>query len=83
MMQHSFNRFLPNDMDWRDLFEMVRECYQFFNFIKLNYLLQIVKHIFLEVIYFFAFHFQMDECSFTGYRFCKEARIFSNVTSII
>ncbi|KAG6477564.1 hypothetical protein ZIOFF_066831 [Zingiber officinale] len=23
MMQHSFNRFLPNDMDWRDLFEMV------------------------------------------------------------
>lgn len=23
MMQHSFNRFLPNDMDWRDLFDMV------------------------------------------------------------
>ncbi|KAF5738804.1 putative cytosolic purine 5-nucleotidase [Tripterygium wilfordii] len=23
MMQHSFNRFLPNDMGWRDLFEMV------------------------------------------------------------
>lgn len=23
MMQHSFNRFLPNDMNWRDLFEMV------------------------------------------------------------
>ncbi|KAL4579185.1 hypothetical protein LXL04_015322 [Taraxacum kok-saghyz] len=23
MMRHSFNRFLPNDMNWRDLFEMV------------------------------------------------------------
>ncbi|KAK4725831.1 hypothetical protein R3W88_030748 [Solanum pinnatisectum] len=23
MMQHSFNRYLPNDMSWRDLFEMV------------------------------------------------------------
>ncbi|XP_015061370.1 5'-nucleotidase domain-containing protein 4 [Solanum pennellii] len=23
MMQHSFNRYLPNDMNWRDLFEMV------------------------------------------------------------
>ncbi|XP_057958916.1 uncharacterized protein LOC131151651 isoform X3 [Malania oleifera] len=23
MMRHSFNRFLPNDMDWRDLFDMV------------------------------------------------------------
>ncbi|KAK3011962.1 hypothetical protein RJ639_012544 [Escallonia herrerae] len=23
MMQHSFNRFLPNDMDWRELFDMV------------------------------------------------------------
>ncbi|GAB4859005.1 hypothetical protein Ancab_010476 [Ancistrocladus abbreviatus] len=23
MMQHSFNRFLPNDMGWRDLFDMV------------------------------------------------------------
>ncbi|XP_009414923.2 uncharacterized protein LOC103995906 isoform X1 [Musa acuminata AAA Group] len=23
MMQHAFNRFLPNDMGWRDLFEMV------------------------------------------------------------
>ncbi|XP_031128065.1 5'-nucleotidase domain-containing protein 4 [Ipomoea triloba] len=23
MMQHSFNRFLPNDMSWRDLFDMV------------------------------------------------------------
>ncbi|KAH9624264.1 hypothetical protein KSS87_022827 [Heliosperma pusillum] len=23
MMTHSFNRFLPNDMDWRDLFDMV------------------------------------------------------------
>ncbi|GKD62851.1 5'-nucleotidase domain-containing protein 4 isoform X1 [Tanacetum coccineum] len=23
MMQHSFNRILPNDMNWRDLFEMV------------------------------------------------------------
>lgn len=23
MMKHSFNRFLPNDMGWRDLFEMV------------------------------------------------------------
>jgi HAD superfamily 5'-nucleotidase-like hydrolase len=23
MMQHSFNKFLPNDMGWRDLFEMV------------------------------------------------------------
>ncbi|WCJ23198.1 HAD-superfamily hydrolase subfamily IG 5'-nucleotidase [Euphorbia peplus] len=23
MMKHSFNRFLPNDMDWRDLFDMV------------------------------------------------------------
>ncbi|KAL8161812.1 hypothetical protein V2J09_013301 [Rumex salicifolius] len=23
MMQHSFNRFLPNDISWRDLFEMV------------------------------------------------------------
>ncbi|XP_050216712.1 uncharacterized protein LOC126667705 [Mercurialis annua] len=23
MMKHSFNKFLPNDMDWRDLFEMV------------------------------------------------------------
>lgn len=23
MMQHSFNRFLPNDMGWRDLFNMV------------------------------------------------------------
>ncbi|WOL11784.1 5'-nucleotidase domain-containing protein 4 isoform X1 [Canna indica] len=23
MMQHAFNRFLPNDMDWRELFEMV------------------------------------------------------------
>ncbi|KAF2310354.1 hypothetical protein GH714_007951 [Hevea brasiliensis] len=24
MMKHSFNRFLPNDMDWRDLFDMSR-----------------------------------------------------------
>ncbi|KAF8017678.1 hypothetical protein BT93_H2772 [Corymbia citriodora subsp. variegata] len=23
MMKHSFNRFLPNDMDWRDLFDIV------------------------------------------------------------
>ncbi|XP_057865911.2 uncharacterized protein LOC131073494 isoform X2 [Cryptomeria japonica] len=23
MMHHAFNKFLPNDMDWRDLFEMV------------------------------------------------------------
>ncbi|KAL0889939.1 hypothetical protein Bca101_013922 [Brassica carinata] len=23
MMKHSFNKFLPNDMDWRDLFDMV------------------------------------------------------------
>lgn len=23
MMQHSFNRYLPNDMDWRELFDMV------------------------------------------------------------
>ncbi|XP_057417156.1 uncharacterized protein LOC130711506 [Lotus japonicus] len=23
MMRHSFNRFLPNDMDWRDLFDIV------------------------------------------------------------
>ncbi|XXG84710.1 hypothetical protein AAC387_Pa10g2170 [Persea americana] len=23
MMQHAFNRFLPNDMNWRDLFDMV------------------------------------------------------------
>lgn len=23
MMNHAFNKFLPNDMDWRDLFEMV------------------------------------------------------------
>lgn len=23
MMRHSFNRFLPNDMGWRDLFDMV------------------------------------------------------------
>ncbi|KAJ7955338.1 5-nucleotidase [Quillaja saponaria] len=23
MMQHSFNRYLPNDMDWRDLFDIV------------------------------------------------------------
>ncbi|KAK3017218.1 hypothetical protein RJ639_007136 [Escallonia herrerae] len=23
MMRHSFNRFLPNDMDWRELFDMV------------------------------------------------------------
>jgi hypothetical protein len=23
MMRHSFNRFLPNDMGWRDLFEIV------------------------------------------------------------
>jgi hypothetical protein len=23
MMNHAFNRFLPNDMGWRDLFEMV------------------------------------------------------------
>ncbi|XP_061354796.1 uncharacterized protein LOC133299353 [Gastrolobium bilobum] len=23
MMQHAFNRFLPSDMDWRDLFDMV------------------------------------------------------------
>ena len=23
MMKHSFNRFLPNDMGWRDLFDMV------------------------------------------------------------
>jgi hypothetical protein len=23
MMQHSFNRFLPNDMGWRDLFDIV------------------------------------------------------------
>ncbi|KAI3790269.1 hypothetical protein L2E82_03190 [Cichorium intybus] len=25
MMRHSFNRFLPNDMNWRDLFEMVSQ----------------------------------------------------------
>lgn len=25
MMQHSFNRFLPNDMGWRDLFDIVSE----------------------------------------------------------
>jgi hypothetical protein len=23
MMNHAFNRFLPNDVGWRDLFEMV------------------------------------------------------------
>ncbi len=23
MMHHSFNRFLPNDMGWRDLFDIV------------------------------------------------------------
>lgn len=23
MMRHSFNRFLPNDMGWRDLFDIV------------------------------------------------------------
>lgn len=23
MMKHSFNKFLPNDMDWRNLFDMV------------------------------------------------------------
>lgn len=24
MMHHAFNRYLPNDMQWRDLFDMVR-----------------------------------------------------------
>lgn len=28
MMHHAFNRYLPNDMHWRDLFDMVRDCYQ-------------------------------------------------------
>lgn len=27
MMNHAFNRFLPNDMGWRDLFEMVSTEY--------------------------------------------------------
>lgn len=26
MMRHSFNRFLPNDMSWRDLFDIVSSC---------------------------------------------------------
>lgn len=25
MMQHSFNRFLPNDMGWRELFDIVSQ----------------------------------------------------------
>lgn len=51
MMQHSFNRFLPNDMNWRDLFDMVRYLNTIFlitskfTFISLFAILLLKQHI--------------------------------------
>lgn len=37
MMKHSFNRFLPNDMGWQDLFDIVSRIHLFLSVSKLSY----------------------------------------------
>lgn len=81
MMQHSFNRFLPNDMSWRDLFDMVSNrllikltafgtCFYLCNRETFDDSLQK-----LEVANDSVTSFSI------GDSLCQKARIFSNVTA--
>lgn len=58
MMHHAFNRFLPNDMGWRDLFDMVILCF-FILFLKFEsqaaYLIQLVLMLKLYQTFVYVF----------------------------
>lgn len=41
MMQHSFNRFLPNDMSWRDLFDIVSKFVLYYYVVFCRYIFPI------------------------------------------
>jgi hypothetical protein len=36
MMNHAFNRFLPNDVGWRDLFEMVKDISPYASYVEVT-----------------------------------------------
>lgn len=85
MMQHAFNRFLPNDMGWRDLFEMVRQSLLGTFHFLLHQALTLINRLFVfYCINIFTCEFLINECCyFEGSSVCKEARIFSNVSTLI